>query len=213
MTSVRRRKMARSSVRKATRRVKDKQRNIKVHSNPIITANWDHSLTLQQNYKRLGLRAKLGGLAGGVEQDVVKYSDQKHHEEEKDENTKKTPQQIANEQDPSKIPEGEARIIRNQETNEVEKIIYGTMKVDSGADKTEASPVIQKLQQQAIKNASIVKERTQSERETEWLKNLYEKHGDDYDKMMWDKKLNIFQQSAGDLKRRINKWKRANKMT
>lgn len=209
MTSVRKRKMLRSSVKRNTRRVKDKQKLIKVFSNPIIKENWDHSLTLQQNYKKLGLRARLGTVAGGVEQEIVKYKPNEDNESKPE----ITVDQIEQTEDPSKIPEGEARIIRDPETDEVIKVIYGTMKASSKVEQQQPeSEIIKKLEEQAIKNASVVRERKQSERETEWLKSLYEKHGDDYNKMMWDKKLNIFQQSAGDLKKRINKWKKANKI-
>lgn len=206
MTSVRKRKMARSSVKKNTRRVKDKQKQIKAFSNPIIKENWDHSLTLQQNYKRLGLRARLGTVAGGVEKEIVKYKPNEDNESKPE----IKPEQIEQTEDPSQIPEGEARIIRDPETDEVIKVIYGTMKLDNKKEEHTESEIIKKLEEQAIKHASVVRERKQSERESEWLKSLYEKHGDDYNKMMWDKKLNIYQQSAGDLKKRINKWKKAN---
>lgn len=200
MTSVRRRKMARSSVKKNTRRVKDKQRNIKIYSNPIIEANWDHSLTLQQNYKRLGLTAKLGHIAGGQERKVVKWSETV--------GSKKPLKAVEETEDPTKIPEGEARIVRDDK-GEVLRVIYGTMKNQDDEVTEEKSEVISALEQQAIKNASIVKERHQSDRESDWLRLLYEKFGDDYEKMKWDK-LNIYQQSPGDLKRRINKWKKSN---
>lgn len=206
MTSVRKRKMNRSSVRKNTRRVKDKKRNINIHSNPIIAENWDKSLTLQQNYKKLGLRAKLGSLAGGKEKDVKTLSQIKSAES----TSKPTLAEIENTTDPAKIPEGEARIIRDPETDEVTSIIYGTMKVAATPENEESSSsVVKQLEEYAEKNAQIKKERKPSSRENEWLEKLYEKHGDDYDKMMWDKKLNIYQQSAGDLRRRITKWKKA----
>ena len=115
--------------------------------------------------------------------------------------------------DPSRIPEGEERLIRDPETNEVIKVIYGTMKVDDkdeSEEEIENPSVIKQLEEYAEKNSKIKKERHQSERENDWIKSLYEKYGDDYDKMKWDKKLNIYQQSAGDLKRRIIKWKKAN---
>lgn len=211
MTSVRKRKMARSSVRKNTRRVKDKKRDINIHSNPIIAKNWDKSLTLQQNYKRLGLASKLGVRAGGQEQKVETLTERRARKA-KEAEEQVTIGDIENSEDPSKIPEGEARLIRDPETNEVSKIIYGTMKVDNSAkaDEIERPEVIQQLEEYAEKYSKIKHDRVQSDREQDWAKSLYEKYGDDYEKMKWDKKLNINQQSAGDLKRRITKWKKAN---
>lgn len=204
--------MARSPVKKNTRRTKDKQRNINVYSNPIIAKNWDKSLTLQQNYKRLGLRAKLGHMAGGVEKKVESLTELRNKKKNKDKDDIVTIDKIEHTDDPSKIPEGEARIIRDPETNEVLKVIYGTMKAEdeeSDEDKVDNS-VIKQLEEYAEQHSKVKKERHLSDRESDWLKSLYEKYGDDYEKMKWDKKLNIYQQSAGDLKRRINKWKKGN---
>lgn len=213
MTSVRKRKMARSSVGKTTRRLKDKQRKINIHSNPIIAANWDYSLTLQQNYKKLGLRAKLGSMAGGQEQKVETLTDFRKRKEEEDKNKHITPTDIENTDDPSKIPEGEARLIRDPETNEVIKVVHGTMKVEAPKkEKKENSQVVNELEKLAQQNASHKRERTLSERESDWAKSLYEKYGDDYEKMKWDKKLNIYQQTAGEIRKRITKWKKANKI-
>ena len=49
-------------------------------------------------------------------------------------------------------------------------------------------------------------ERNQSGRETEWVARLVEKYGSDYKKMTWDRKLNPFQQSEGDIKKRVLKY-------
>lgn len=48
--------------------------------------------------------------------------------------------------------------------------------------------------------------RKQSEREAEWCRLLYEKHGENWKAMVRDAELNVMQQSEGDLKRRIGKW-------
>ncbi|ODV93390.1 hypothetical protein PACTADRAFT_51986 [Pachysolen tannophilus NRRL Y-2460] len=222
MVSVRKRKINKSSVKRVSRRNKDKQRKINISSNPIIAANWDHSLTLEQNYKKLGLKSRLGKYAGGTEKDVIGRS---RREKEVGEGEKITElQSSVNElesHDPSKIPEGEARIIRDNE-GKVLEIIYGTKPRSllvgsigqdksgsrSDSDSETETEVVKKLKE--LSKIDKSKPRIQSEREQEWVSKLYAKYGDDYEKMKWDKKLNIYQQSSGDLKRRILKWKRAN---
>ena len=45
MVTVRKRKMARSSVCKNTKRVKDKQKKVKLIPHPVMAAHWDKKLT------------------------------------------------------------------------------------------------------------------------------------------------------------------------
>lgn len=238
MGSVRARKMARSSVKKATRRTKDKQREANIRGNAIIAENWDYSQTLAQNYKRLGLKAKLGSAAGGQEADlsskIMKNSlvraqtiaDLDSDDEDVDDGTASAdyinPEELNSdgEFDEKKIPAGEARIKRDS-SGKVVKVIYGTKKFDidqsvevlkkeqqsTNAQKDESkTQVVQQLEEYA--NRPIVRqERVESGREDEWLEKLYKKHGSNYKKMFFDVKLNIYQQSEGDLKRRVEKWK------
>ncbi|ODQ79698.1 hypothetical protein BABINDRAFT_161412 [Babjeviella inositovora NRRL Y-12698] len=214
MTSVRKRKMARSSVTKMTRRVKDKRRTVNIHSNPLIAANWDHSLTMAQNYKKLGLTVKLSRAAGGEEKAlaVEVKNEAKRRAAMKD----AVPPVPFGEADPSTIPAGEARIVRDDE-GEVVKIIYGTMAVSSQGhnaskqdqDESTKTEVVKKLEELAA-TAYVKRERTQSERENDWCRSLHEKYGDDFDKMFWDKKLNVWQHSKGELRKKLTKWKKAN---
>nr|POE80920.1 nucleolar protein 16 [Quercus suber] len=57
-------KKNRSGIQKIRQKPKSKKRIV---HNPIIAQNWDQSQSLAQNYKRLGLTAKLNKNTGGVE--------------------------------------------------------------------------------------------------------------------------------------------------
>lgn len=75
-------------------------------------------------------------------------------------------------------------------------------------EKRSASKIVQQLERQADTEGQAPKKpRHQSKREEEWITRLVERHGDDYQAMARDRKLNPMQQTAGDLRRRINKSK------
>lgn len=236
MVSVRKRKMNRSSVGKNTRRVKDRRRKISIKSNPIIAANWDYSLTMKQNYKNLGLRAKLQTPSGGQEVDYSKVAekvpvksvvdeegsdedDELNEDNEDEEQNNETEAKNGDEEfDENKIPEGEARIQRDEDGNVI-KVVYGklkkfdidedveTLKKQAAEEEEETkTDVVRELELYASR-PEVTDARIQSEREEEWLERLYKKHGNNYQKMFFDKKLNIYQQSVGDIKRRLNIWK------
>lgn len=75
-----------------------------------------------------------------------------------------------------------------------------------GGEKRVKNEVIRKLEEQALMGAEK-KERTQSEREREWIERLVGRHGVDYERMARDRRLNPMQQTAKDIERRVGKWK------
>lgn len=49
--------------------------------------------------------------------------------------------------------------------------------------------------------------RMPSRREAEWIERLVRRWGDNFDAMVLDRRLNPGQQSAGDLRKRVKRWK------
>lgn len=188
-SGVRRRKHNRSSIPKATRRTKTNHKKVRITSNPIISKHWDPSLTLAQNYKNLGLQFRLGAPTGGLEK--------------------------ASGAEESKGTLGHAPRTRVKSG----KIIHGedgSVRVEYSDEDSEEeewrgfedSGVVKELKELAASEVKVP--RVQSDRESDWVRRLVEKHGDNYEAMFWDKRLNVHQQSVGDIKRRVYKWRKAN---
>ena len=77
--------------------------------------------------------------------------------------------------------------------------------MEGGAEESPRG-IIHELEQQALMEAPK-KPRQQSRGEEEWIAKLVEKYGEDYRAMVKDRKLNPYQQSEGDIKRRVKRWK------
>jgi len=79
------------------------------------------------------------------------------------------------------------------------------MQQGGGQEGEPTTEVVKALIERASRGAKV--ERNQSEREKEWIERLVERYGEDYRKMSWDKKLNPYQQSEGDIRKRVVKWR------
>jgi nucleolar protein 16 len=114
------------------------------------------------------------------------------------------------------------RVVNNSEANplndglnelgEAEDIDWNALgssigKASNTNGKAHVETDVTKQLEEFAKSGERSKPRGQSEREEEWIARLVEKHADDYRAMFWDKQLNVMQQSEGDLKRRVKKWK------
>lgn len=167
----------------------------------------DKKQTLAQNYKRLGLVSRLNKRSGGIEKSLSSIT-----------TTVLRPAASS-----IKLAPGEARIERDEDGNVV-NIVYGKTAEEAlndgddeeeegegegEGDESRSTDIVKALEVQASFVAKI--ERSQSEREKEWVEVLVQKYGRDYSKMVWDRKLNPYQQTEGDIKRRVVKWEKTQK--
>lgn len=203
MVTVRKRKMARSSVCKNTKRVKDKQKKVKLIPHPVMAAHWDKKLSWRTNYERFGLQARLGKHISSP----AKPSSKSNVNKIKEASPIVKPETIANETDPEKIPLGEARLIRDPETNEVVEIIYGKMEPEVEEPEKPAIPIIEDLLKYNEEHAQPAKRKTLNQMDCHLLAKLDKKYGDDYEKMKWDQNLNPFFLSVGQLKKKLEIWR------
>lgn len=195
-----------------------------------LTIQRDRNLTLTQNYQRLGLMHKLNAPSGGRERLPAK-------DEQFPENKNSLHIRGSAKADAAKLDLGSTRVERDPETGAILRVIHDDdddsievagrrlsrknplndplNALESG--EVESNPladsiIVQQLERQADQEGKTVrakKPRFQSTREGEWAQRLIEKHGEDFTAMARDRKLNPMQQSVGDLRRRINKWKKS----
>lgn len=184
--------------------------------------------TLTQNYRRLGLTSRLNSATGGIEK--LRAGDaSKTSTTSKLAISNAIPKQFAPvsarvERDPEtgKI----LRVIHREDDNplndplnvveamdfkgaEDDGEVFEGFEGEVAAKKTKKkskNEIVRKLEEQA----SMVpekRERSQSEREREWIERLVGKWGEDFEKMARDRKLNPMQQTPADIRRRVGKWK------
>jgi nucleolar protein 16 len=183
----------------------------------ILDLSRNQKETLTQNYKRLGLTSRLNSATGGTEK-LSKGDASK---------TNTTSKLAISNAIPMTIEPTEARVERDPETGKILRVIHTDKKsnplndplneiedeeMDEGDDfegfdrERGENPIVKMLEEQA-RSGKETKPRTQSEREREWIERLVGRYGEDYGKMVWDRKLNPFQQTEGDIRRRVAKWK------
>lgn len=192
--------------------------------------------TLSQNYRRLGLTARLNHATGGTEKTIKLLGLNDAHSSRADAAADSTANKLnIVSRPPERADVEEVQVERDPETGKIIRIIEDpsqrkdnplndplneledsegeewngfAMVPESGPSD---NPVIRQLEE-AARNGVRKAPRTQSQREEEWIEKLVEKYGDNYSKMVWDRKLNPMQQSEGDLQRRIKKWKKTHGM-
>ncbi|KAI9025342.1 ribosome biogenesis protein Nop16 [Phycomyces nitens] len=210
MATPQKRRSARAGT-KLTRRTANKHsKRVVIRGNQIIKANWNKEQTLRQNYARLGLLTSLNGSAGGRE--VLNPPPKPEESEETDEQEPEELKELTDadvERLKKTLKPGEGLIQRDDEGNVI-RVIVGEKKTHDEILEEEFEPVeaktdvVRALEQQAANG--LKRDRHQTELEKDWVGQLIDKHGDDYEAMFWDKKLNIYQQTVGHLRKKCQKY-------
>ncbi|KAJ4388774.1 Ribosome biogenesis protein Nop16 [Gnomoniopsis smithogilvyi] len=172
--------------------------------NSLVARNWNKKETLSQNYRRLGLTAKLGKATGGMEAHPSAPASQDPLAVSQAAGTRSAIRSVKVERD------AEGKIVKvlrrenplNDPLNEI-----SDDENDDEAERTEEEEqrevkVVDLLEQQASVPTESHK-RHQSAREREWLERLIAKHGDDVAAMSRDLKLNPMQQTVGEIKKKL----------
>ena len=173
----------------------------------------DQSLTLSQNYRRLGLSSKLNAYTGGTE---IKTNSATPESRRKDTLSIPTSQKV------SELGTSEVKVTRDPKTgaiisvqhekregreNPLDDPLNEVSDLHDNAVGDSAGGIIPELEEQATYSRPK-RPRMQSQREREWIERVVGRWGNNWGGMMRDRKLNPQQQSEGDLKRRVGIWKR-----
>lgn len=193
--------------------------------------------TLSQNYRRLGLTARLNHATGGTEKTIalLGLNDEKSSRADTAANSTANALNIVSKaKKPENIETEEIEVERDPDTGAILRVTGTFEKADNPLNdplnevedndegmewngfamvperregETE-NPVIKQLEEAAMNGAKKAP-RGQSQREQEWVERLVSKYGEDYAKMARDRKLNPMQQTAADIRKRVVKWQKA----
>ncbi|KAJ3054295.1 Nucleolar protein 16 [Rhizophlyctis rosea] len=180
-------------------------------AHPVVKANWNKKLTLRQNYEAMGLLPMLNGVAGGTGREgLERKAEQEELEKAKEEIEWRT---LEDEEEAEEEGRDEMEVEEHGIEGEIpidERALRIGSKVSLRHLPSSSKPatpqpatapqIIALLEAEA---ASAVKlQRKASEQESHVLKALVTKHGLDYGKMARDMKLNRYQLTAGQLRKK-----------
>ena len=176
----------------------------------LVSSHWDRTATLTQNYRRLGLAAKLTARPGGVEKEAAASLPVAALPSGRSATVKNL---VGTEVRVRRHPQTGAivEVIRKkQRENPLGDLLLEIEEQDEDAEepreKREPGGIVRELEEKA-KVVAPKRPRKQSQREKEWIERLVAKHGKDFATMARDRRLNPMQQTEADLARRIKKWR------
>lgn len=189
---------------------------------PLSSLRRNKKETLSQNYRRLGLTAKLGKATGGIEnlasaktptptQDPLAVTPASgmrgavssvRVERDADGNIVR----VLRKENPLNDPLNDLDSDEDEEGSPAAAATAAAHEDGEEEERERETKVVDLLERQA--NAPTEKHiRHMSAREREWVERLVAKHGDDTAAMARDFKLNPMQQTEGDIKRRLKSYK------
>ncbi|KAN0066384.1 Nucleolar protein 16 [Thecaphora frezii] len=181
----------------------------------VLKQAWDKKLTVRQNYAKLGLLPSLSPYqSGGLER-----SDPYHPA-----NLAAAAAAAQASSQSDKPKKGMARIVRDADGNVVDiieadqeeestpwgKPLKDVVESDEPVDNwmpprvaDDAQPVVTALKELEAQAAPVFRHTSAAERT--WLHDMVQKYGDDVESMAKDRKINLLQKTAGEIRRAINK--------
>ncbi|KAJ3271715.1 Nucleolar protein 16 [Terramyces sp. JEL0728] len=203
MGSVRRKKASRNP-NKVSRKQKNKNKVSFDGAHPLIQKTWDKKKTLLQNYENMGLVVKLNGVSGGTGREAA----QRAQEMQKLEELKDQVEWRRLDSQPAQVEDSKEKVYTPLE-GEIKTDSRATLigqKVNLKAPQTQESKptkIIEQLEEESKLTAPVI--RHQSEQEAYVFETLLRKYRDDFNAMAKDIKLNKYQLTAGQLKKKMRK--------
>ena len=217
-------------------KMKPKSKKLDIKGSQTIASNWysahphsmnlaalyleltcpyrDRSKTLAQNYRRLGLTPRLQGRSGGTEKGDAPSQDPNLPASRGRDSLSM----------PDGIPSGhlEAHVERDPDTGAILQVLkpdvhssrnplndlLNELSDEEGEEGMRAKPSTGVLQELELEASRLPKPRTQPVNlwEKEWAEKLVAKYGTDYSRMFRDRRLNPYQRTEADIRKRIARW-------